>query len=88
MTRCELSNVDTVHLMRAGIIGDLHIVDIESADPDDLRFELTGYHVPLNSDKKPPHFHLAICADSVLRLQYGASYCGAESPAHPHASRR
>jgi hypothetical protein len=65
MTRCQLSNVDTVHLMRAGIIGNLHVVNVESSDPDDFRFELAGYQIPLPFCEKPRDFQ-PIYATSVL----------------------
>ncbi len=47
-TECMLSNIDTVQLERAGIIGKLHIVDVSSGDPECFRFELFGYAVPLS----------------------------------------
>jgi hypothetical protein len=65
-TRCQLSNIDTVHLMRAGIVGNLHVVDVESSDPDDFRFELTGYQIPLQLCEKPRDFPSPIYAASVL----------------------
>jgi hypothetical protein len=66
MTRCQLSNVDTTHLMRAGVVGKLHVVDVGSADPGDFRFELAGYGIPLVPCEKPRNFHVAIYADSVI----------------------
>ena len=67
MTGCQLSNIDTMHLIRAGIIGKLHIVDVKSADPEDFRFELFGYIVPLGAHEKPRQFPYAVYTDSVLR---------------------
>jgi hypothetical protein len=64
-TGCQLSNIDTIHLMRAGIIGNLHVVDVESSDPDDFRFELGGYQIPLELCEKPRDFQ-PIYAASVL----------------------
>jgi hypothetical protein len=57
--------------MRAGIIGRLHIVDVSSADPEDFRFELLGYGVPLGAYEKPRQFQSRdICRCRVTRLQY------------------
>lgn len=67
MTRCQLSNIDTMHLMRSGIVGNLHVVNVESSDPDDFRFELAGYHVPLPPCEKPRSFQVPVYAASVLR---------------------
>jgi hypothetical protein len=67
MTRCQLSNIDTMHLMRSGIIGNLHVVDVDSSDPDDFRFELAGYHVPLPPCEKPRSFQVPVYAASLLR---------------------
>jgi hypothetical protein len=67
MTACQLSNIDTAHLMRAGIIGALHVINVESSDPDDFRFELTGFRVPLERHEKPRQFGYAVYADSVLQ---------------------
>jgi hypothetical protein len=67
VTSCQLSHVDTVHLMRAGIVGALHVIDVETGDPGDFRFELSGYRAPLGHYEKPRAFPYAIYADSVLR---------------------
>jgi hypothetical protein len=67
MTQCQLSNIDTAHLMRAGIVGALHVINVEGSDPDDFRFELTGFRVPLERHEKPRQFGYAVYADSVLR---------------------
>jgi hypothetical protein len=66
MTSCQLSNVDTVHLMRAGVVGNLHVINVENADPEDFRFELTGYRLPLGHFEKPRQCPFPIYADSVL----------------------
>jgi hypothetical protein len=66
-TPCRLSNLDTMHLMRAGVVGNLHIINVESGDPDDFRFELAGYRIPMEHYEKPRQFGCAIYADSVLR---------------------
>jgi hypothetical protein len=67
VTPCQLSNVDTVHLMRAGIVGALHVIDVESSDPEDFRFELAGYRITLERCENPRHLSYAIYGDSVLR---------------------
>jgi hypothetical protein len=67
MTGCQLSNVDTAHLMRAGIVGTLHVVNVESSDPDDFRFELFGFRVPLEHVEKPRQIGYDVYVDSVLR---------------------
>lgn len=66
-TQCEFSNVDTVHLMRSGVIGKLHVVDVSSADPNDFRFELVAYSVPLAYYEKPRAYPIEIYADCTLR---------------------
>jgi hypothetical protein len=66
-TGCQFSNIDTVHLVRAGIIGKLHIIDVADSDPSEFRFELFGYAVPLGRYEKPRSHPVAIYADSVLR---------------------
>jgi hypothetical protein len=66
-TGCQFSNIDTVHLVRAGIIGKLHIIDVADSDPSEFRFELFGYAVPLGRYEKPRSHPVAIYGDSVLR---------------------
>ncbi len=61
------SNIDTVQLSRAGIIGKLHVVDVSSSDPEDFRFELFGYDVPIGRYESPRAYPIAILADSVMR---------------------
>jgi hypothetical protein len=63
----QFSNIDTVHLARAGVIGKMHVVDVASGDPNDFRFELSGYALPLNRYEKPRAFPIAIYVDSTLR---------------------
>jgi hypothetical protein len=62
----RFSNIDTVHLARAGAIGSLHVIDVSSDDPLDFRFELSGYAVPLGRYEKPRAFPISIYADSTL----------------------
>src|SRR5258708_1460712 len=66
-TGCQFSNVDTVHLTRAGVIGTLHVVDVSSNDPVDFRFELFAYALPLEAQEKPRAHTVAIYAESTLR---------------------
>jgi len=63
----RFSNIDTVHLARAGVIGSMHIVDVSAGDPQEFRFELSGYAVPLKRYEKPRAFPISIYADSTLR---------------------
>jgi len=37
-TACRLADLDVTQVMRAGIIGRLHVVDVSSSDPGDFRF--------------------------------------------------
>ena len=66
-TSCQFSNIDSVHLVRAGIIGKLHIIDVADSDPGEFRFELSGYAVPLSRYEKPRAFPIGIYADTTLR---------------------
>jgi hypothetical protein len=66
-TRCRLKNIDMIHFIRAGVIGKLHIVDVSSSNPDDFRFELAGYQVPVGDYEKPRAFPVKIYADTILR---------------------
>jgi hypothetical protein len=66
-TSCEFSDLEITHLVRADIIGKLHIVDVSSADPDEFRFELYGYSIPLRRMEKPRAHPVRIWADSTLR---------------------
>lgn len=63
----QFSNIDTVHLARAGVIGSMHIVDVSSGDPDDFRFELFGYAVPLTRPEGPRALPVQIYADTTMR---------------------
>lgn len=63
----QFSNIDTVHLARAGIIGKLHIVDVSSSDPSDFRFELFGYAVPVGRYETPRSHPVKIWTDGLLR---------------------
>jgi hypothetical protein len=66
-TGCRFSDIDTVHLVRAGIIGKLHIIDVADSDPGEFRFELSGYAVPLSRYEKVRAFPIGIYADTTLR---------------------
>lgn len=66
-TGCQFSNIDTVHLVRAGIIGKLHIIDVGDSDPGEFRFELQGYAVPMDRYEKPRALPIRIYADVTMR---------------------
>jgi len=65
-TGCQFSNIDTVHLVRAGIIGKLHIIDVADSDPGEFRFKLFGYAVPLGRYEKPRSHPVAVPALSIV----------------------
>jgi hypothetical protein len=64
---CQFSNIDTIHLVRAGIIGKLDIIDVAPSDPGEFRFELSGYAMPLGRYEKLRDFPIGIYADTTLR---------------------
>ncbi len=64
---CRFTDIDTVHLDRAGIIGKMHVVDVSSSDPGDFRFELFGYAVPVGQYETPRAHPVGIWTDSLLR---------------------
>lgn len=65
---CRFSDIDTVQLDRAGIIGKLHVVDVHSSDPHDFRFELFGYDVSIGRYYESPRAHpVGIWVDSLMR---------------------
>jgi len=66
-TSCTLANVDVLHLMRARIIGKMHIVNVESSDPARFSYELFGYHVPIEIPGTPSAIPVAIWRDKILR---------------------
>jgi hypothetical protein len=66
-TECRFSNIDPVHLMRAGIIGKMHVINVASGDPNDFRFDLAAYAVPMNYYERPRAFPIKIYADTTLR---------------------
>ena len=63
---CRFTNIDTVHLDRAGIIGKMHVVDVSSSDPGDFHFELFGYAVPVGQYRTPRAHPVGIWTDSLL----------------------
>jgi hypothetical protein len=63
----QFANIDTVHLTRAGVIGSLHVVDVSSGDPDEFRFDLFGYAVPISRPERPRAYPVRIYADATLR---------------------
>jgi hypothetical protein len=64
---CRFTNIDTVHLDRAGIIGKMHVVDVSSSDPGDFRYELFGHAVPVDDCPVPRRLPIGIWADCLLR---------------------
>lgn len=65
---CRFSDIDTVQLARAGIIGKLHVVDVHSSDPQDFRFELFGYDVSIGRYYESPRAHpVGIWVDCLMR---------------------
>src|SRR5580658_5995450 len=64
-TERRFSNIDPIHLMRGGIIGKMHVVDVSNRDPDDFRFELFGYAIPIPRPESP-----RTRGPYVARLQY------------------
>jgi hypothetical protein len=64
---CRFTNIDTVHLDRAGIIGKMHVVDVSTGDPGDFRYELFGHAVPVDHCPVPRRLPIGIWADSLLR---------------------
>ena len=64
---CRFSDIDTVQLARAEIIGKLHVVDVASSDPHNFRFDLFGYAVPIGRYEAPCAHPVAIWADSLMR---------------------
>ena len=64
---CRFTNIDTVHLERAGIIGMMHVVDVSSSDPGDFCYELFGHAVPVDNCPVPRRLPIGIWADCLLR---------------------
>lgn len=62
----QFSSIDTVHLTRAGVIGSMHVVDVSGGDPDDFRFDLVGYTVPIGRYEKPRALPVSIYAQSTM----------------------
>lgn len=66
-TECRFANIDPVHLMRAGVIGKMHIVDVSTSDPGDFSFDLFGYAVPMGAPARPGTLPVPIYADVTIR---------------------
>jgi hypothetical protein len=66
-TPSRFSDLDPTPLVRAGIIGLLHVVDVGSSNPGDFRYELLGYDVPLTIPTVPSEMPIAIYAETMLR---------------------
>jgi len=63
---CQIANVGTTHLINAGIVGKLHVVDVSSSDPGDFRFELYGYSIPIGPIDKPSSHPVRIWGDMAI----------------------
>ncbi len=81
-TRYQFSEIDTVQLVRAGIIGRLHIVDVSSDNPNDFRYELFGYAVPGVRTERPRAHPISIYAERTT-----ADYNAVRLSAMPHLCR-
>jgi len=66
-TACTLANVDVLHLIRARIIGKMHIVNVESSDPAQFSYQLFGYSVPIEAPSRPAAIAVAIWREKILR---------------------
>ncbi len=64
---CRFSDIDTVQLARAEIIGKLHVVDVSSCNPHEFRFDLFAYAVPIGRYDAPCAHPVRIWADSLMR---------------------
>jgi hypothetical protein len=78
-TSCMLANVDVLHLIRARIIGKLHIVNVASSDPAQFTYELFGYAVPVENPGKPAAIAVAIWREKILRDYNTARLIGTPS---------
>lgn len=63
----RFSSIDTVHLARAGVIGSMHVVDVSSTDPNEFRFDLFGYAVPIGRLDRLRALPVQIYADTTMR---------------------
>jgi hypothetical protein len=66
-TPCRLSDLDVTQIIRAGIIGRLHVVDVRSSDPGDFRYELAGDVMPFKAPPGPSTLPVAIYAETTTR---------------------
>jgi len=66
-TPCRFTDIDPGYLVRAGVIGKLHVVDVRSDDPADFRYEVFAYAVPLRACHSPSDIPFAIYSQSALR---------------------
>ncbi len=67
VTPCRLRDIDVAHLMRAGLIGTLHIADVVSADPQEFSYELIGHAIPMTIPTHISRHPVGICADATMR---------------------
>jgi hypothetical protein len=82
----QFSHIDTVHLARAGVIGKMHVVDVDSPDPNDFRFDLVAYAQPLGRYEKPCALPVSIYAKSAM-ADYNTARIMATSRLHRVRSR-
>jgi hypothetical protein len=66
-TACRIADLDAAQLIRACIIGRLHIVDVRRSDPGEFRFDPVGYGAPFQAPRAPGAHPIAIYADGTLR---------------------
>jgi hypothetical protein len=66
-TACRLSDMDVTQIMRARMIGRLHVADVRSSDPGDFRYDLAGDVLPFKAPPGPSTLPVAIYADATMR---------------------
>lgn len=83
----DFSDIDPVRLAQLGLLGRLHVLNAENADPARMRFDLYGNKVPL--DKGRIYTGLAV-SDHPVRIQaqtVSADYDTVRKTAEPHYFR-
>lgn len=80
---CQFSNIDTVLLQRADLIGRLHVIDVSRGDPQDFRFELFGHLVSrsIGCYESPRAHPVRIWADCLMQ-DYDAARLAAKPRLH------
>jgi hypothetical protein len=66
-TAGRLADLDVTQVMRSGIIGRLHVVDVRSSNPGEFRFDLAGDVLPYEAPPGPSKLRVAIYADTTMR---------------------